>query len=376
MNLKLRRERGLYWSLGAQLLVLFGLGAVIVSGVPDDAGAQETAQNQSVSSVDQMYVHPEQKFAILIPKHTETMMPDGPVDLAMRSRNGWMVNIQSSPANQMLSTEQMAGRFEAEYLGMDKPWTQKLSSSFEGGDRYVGVYDGSGSRVQVVIKRTRSWDFVLLFMAPGESFAGFSNTFHRILSSFQVPETGLASRTEIESASATASSGSGDGEENQWKRMNDHRLGYGISYPANWLGSRPDDFTMAFSGTAGTEQGYAVVSIRNVAVSNAVPREAMAEGMLQQLRAQMAYADANITHDRTGPISIGQGNNTVDGLQMMSSFKRGDASYRQWTVAVPRREGNVVHVWTYVAPTDLFLKYRRIAENMAGSLELLAVTAQ
>jgi len=89
--------------------------------------AQETEQKQTVSKEDRMYLDPERKFAILVPRQAEAMVPEGDIDLLIRSRVGWIINVQSSPTNPSLSVAQMAARFESRYLGMDQPWTQKLS---------------------------------------------------------------------------------------------------------------------------------------------------------------------------------------------------------------------------------------------------------
>lgn len=324
-----------------------------------------------------MYLDPERKFAILVPRQAEAMVPEGDIDLLIRSRVGWIINVQSSPTNPSLSVAQMAARFESRYLGMDKPWTQKLSEEFQGNQLYSGLYDGSGSRAQVIIKRTQSWDFVLMFMAPGDAFVKSMDVFQRVLSSFQTIEGDQHQEMKSnEQAEATIASSTAETTQDTWQRHQENRMGVEMSYPSGWRLSRPDDFTIVFSGTPGSEAGAVIVSIRNVATNNSVPEEARAEGMLQQLRTQMAYADANIRHEPTASISIGQGTQMVQGLQMVSSFDRNGAGFQQWVIIMPRSDSNVLHVWTYVSPRNYFQKFQKTAETMASSLSLIPAAVQ
>jgi len=118
------------------------------------------------------------------------------------------------------------------------------------------------------------------------------------------------------------------------------------------------------------------VSIRNVTTSGSASPQDRAEGMLQQMKAQMAYTDADIRHERAVEITIGQGDHKAQGMQMVSTFRRGDLGYRQWSIVVPRPDGNFVHVWTYTAPLDRFHKYQGVAEEMAGSMEFILASPQ
>lgn len=353
------------------LVASVGVAAGNAGIVPVSAEVQIAAQNQIISDDGAIFTHPDQKFSVFVPSDAEVLESTGTIDLAMRSRVGWMINIQSSPANPTFNLKQMAGRFEAKYVGPGKTWKEKLSGEVLTENSYSGVYDGSGARIQVVIERTPEWDFVLTFTAPSGSFDVLSEVFLRTLASFHPIVKSTPTTSD-----GTEDTGSGGAEAiptGQLNRYHSTTLGYAISYPAQWIVSKPDEFTTVFSGVSGSESGYAGVSIRNVAAPGFATPRGRAEGLLQQLKTQMAYTDGDIRHERTVAITIGRGSQKAQGLQLVSTFRRGEVDYRQWSIAAPRPDGNIVHMWTYVAPLEQFYKYQGIAEKMAGSMEFIPV---
>lgn len=367
-----------------QYLAVLGVAviAVTVCMVSARAGGLLISQNQSVSDGGQIYVNPDQKFSVYVPRDADVTEPDGTVDLVLRSRSGWNINIQSSPANRALTLEQMAGRFEAKFVGPDKTWTEKLSDKFLDENSYSGQYEGSGSRLQMIIKRTPLWDYAIMFVAPSDAFITSVEVFQQVLASFRPMASsntqGIIPGTEdVTEDMQAAGSGGGDvASPDQLTRFHDPAMGYAISYPAHWVVSKPDEFTTMFSGKAGGNAEYVFVSIRNVTTFGALTPLGAAEGMLQQLKTQMAYSDANIRHERPVAVTIGQGDLMAQGMQMVSTFRRGDLDYRQWSIVAPRPDSSVLHVWTYMAPLDRFHVFQAIAEKMAGSMTLMAASRQ
>ncbi|NQV44891.1 MAG: hypothetical protein HQ501_08310 [Rhodospirillales bacterium] len=372
-RLNLYTQQLIFRHLLAGLLVM----AIIFCSSKLTAGAELTPGNQLINSQGLIYSHPDKKFSIYVPADAEILETDSAIDLAMQSRSGWSINIQSSPANHALKLEQMAGHFEAKYVGPDKPWSQKLSGEILDKNSYSGQYEGSGTRIRMIIKRTPLWDYVLMFMAPDDAFIKSAVVFQQVFESFDplVPADYQGGITGSD-GEAIPDERNPEPLPTQLNRFHDPALGYAISYPANWLASKPDAFTVVFSGQVGTDPGYVAVSIRNVAPPPSAPPQGVSEGMLQQLKAQMAYNDANVQHDRSVEIKIGQGDQIIYGMQMISTFKRGGIGFRQWSIVAPRPEVQVIHVWTYTAPLDRFDTYQGIAEKMAGSLIFMSASAQ
>ena len=341
------------------------------------ANSELIVENQPINSHGLIYTHPGEKFSIYVPVDAEILDTDSAIDLAMQSRSGWNINIQSSSANHALKLEQMAGHFEAKYVGPDKPWNQKLSGEILDNNSYSGQYEGSGTRLQVIIKRTPLWDYVLMFMAPDDAFIKSAAVFQQVLDSFSpLAPTGNQGDISSDDGVAAPAGASKASLATHLKRFHDPALGYAISYPADWIATKPDAFTVVFSGQAGTGPGYVVVSIRNVATAFSPPPQGIAEGILQQLKAQMAYNDANVRHDRSLEIIIGQGDQIIHGMQVVSSFRRNGIDFRQWSIVAPRPEAQVIHIWTYTAPFDRFDTYQGIAEKMAGSLVFISASVQ
>ncbi len=337
-----------------------------------------STQNQTVNVDGLMYVHPDKKFSVFVPKEAQIIDTQGTMDLALKSLKGWSVNIQSSPANPSISLGQMAGHFESKYVGPEKPWPHKLAGETVDTNTYSGRYEGSGTTVQVTIRRTPSWDYALIFIAPVDSFLSSLDIFNYMLQTFQ-PLTTAGDNVVNQSASLDgyqSESSSQPQNGNAYKRFSDATFGYELIYPSYWEVKSPDKYSIVFSGPSGTDERYIAVSIRNVAIVNPATPKSVAEGMLQQIQTQMAYMDSDVRHDQSVEVDIGQGDYRSRGLQMTSSFRRSHIDYRRWSIAVTRPEGGIVYVWTYTAPVDRFQKYQSIAEKMAGSFAFLNPTAQ
>jgi len=346
------------------------LGAIIWL-MPAQSLAVNNEQIQLPSDSGQVYIDPDNRFSLWVPSGAELITKQNGIDLAVRSRQGWSISIQSSPANPELKLTEMAARFESKYVGPSKPWSEKLAGKAIPPNTYGGLYEGSGARVQVFMERTPLWDYVLMYIAPSGKFERAIGVFHQVLASFQ-PVGGPAATSQTLTSIPVPVVPKTD----KFSRFQDSSQGYAISYPADWVINGPDDYTTVFSGRAGSEAAYVAVSIRNVSASGAPSLPDSVKKLLQEIRTRMAYSDIDIHHERPVPVSVGRKGDEVHGMQMVSTFRRGDIRYRQWNIVIPRPSGGVLHVWTYAASLDLFQRFQKVAETMAGSMELIEVSAQ
>ncbi|MBT3556701.1 MAG: hypothetical protein HOC63_17740 [Rhodospirillales bacterium] len=366
------KTRPLILSL-ATFLMLFGQ-------VTFTNAQENTTQNQSVTVSDQIFTHPEKGFQVLVPGDADFALGEGNMDMAISSRKGWGVNIQSAMANPNTTVEEMIGRLEAGYLGNGKPWTQKLSGGkimVLGRQGYNGTYEGSGMKVQVLLLRTDAWDFVVMFIAPQEAFLTAQPTFDRILASFK-PGNAAAGSTASQSPpqpdvpAATGASG-------ELVRYNDSNLGYSMVYPDNWKISRPNDSTTVFTGVPGSPSAYAAVAVQNVAPAGSSTDKLAVDAVVQDLRAQMAYSLSNVNHVQGQPFVLPSTMGPIQVVQFVSDYRRGQVDFRQWTLAMARpgtadnQGASLIHVWTYIAPSDQFEASRDLAEQMAGSWTVIPV---
>jgi hypothetical protein len=340
-------------------------------GITATSRAQDiTTQNQAVTGVDQLYTHSEKGFQVLVPGDAILVDGEAGMDASIRSRKGWGVNIQSAVANPQTGVDEMLGRLESKYLGSDKTWTQKLSGmnimAF-GRPGYDGAYAGSGMKARVVLLRTADLDFVLMFIAPENAYMSAQATFDRILSSFK-PAT-VEGVPQLTQPPVVEAQGGTD-----LIRFHDTELGYSMVSPGNWKIGRPNQSTTVFSGPPGTEAAYAAVTVQNVAPPATGTARLSVDAVLQELRAQMAYSLSNIRHVSGQPFTLPSTSGPIQVVQFVSDYRRGDVDFRQWTLAMPRPGGDIVHVWTYIAPLDRFATFQALAEQMAGSWTVVSTS--
>lgn len=356
-----------------QVLTLV-VGVLSASTVGSFAYAQEeNTRKQPPTGIDQIFTHPTKGFQVLVPADASLIEGQAGIDLAMGSRQGWSINIQSAQANPNSTVNDMVARLEAKYLGKDKPWSQKISGrnlNAYGQPGYDGVYDGSGMKVRVVLLRTDVLDYVVMFIAPSGSFLNTQATFDRVLSSF-IPSKAPPSTDSLPTNSANSTSTDMDAELIQF---HDNRLGYSMVYPSHWNVNSPTESTRVFSGPQGTKAALAAVSVQNVAPPRVGTSRLAVEAVIQELRNQMAYNLSNIHHAPGRPFFVQSPDGPIQVTQFVSDYRRSNVDFRQWTIAIPRHNGAIVHVWTYIAPLDRFELFQDTAQRMAGSWTIQTVT--
>ena len=181
-------------NVAASPLVKVFLGCLLISFViPGSSpvfaqtGQAQPQQNPAPKGQVKTYLHPIRKFTAAIPVGAEVSERGKAVQVSIRSRRGYIINLQTGDANPALSLAHMIAKLESKYLGEGKPWSQKLggqASQLTGLSAVEALYEGAGTRVKVVVARGVKTDFVIIFFAPVESFENLEHEFNWFLSNF------------------------------------------------------------------------------------------------------------------------------------------------------------------------------------------------
>jgi hypothetical protein len=315
------------------------------------------------------YVHPIRKFTAVVPVGAELAERGDSVQVSIRSRRGYIINIQSGDANPTLSLAHMITKLEAKYLGPGKPWSQKLSekrSKMAGLDAVEVLYDGGGTRAEVVIARGVKTDFVIIFFAPVDSFEILEREFKWFLSNF-APNPAEIPLVKKAPAASPATSSVPPKPSVPTKRFDQAGYGYAIQYPGNWDVSRPSDNTASFSGKKGTPAYQVVVSIQNVRPATAKTPGEAADQALTGLKGSLSREANDFKIVGEKPLTYRNGNLSLSGRQIVVTYSYSGERYRKWAMVLPRPEGTVAHIWSYTAPDSRFMEFRPFADAMLKS---------
>ncbi|MBL6948792.1 MAG: hypothetical protein ISR51_08955 [Rhodospirillales bacterium] len=337
-------------------------------------GQAPGGHNPSTSSVQlppsgqvREYLHPVRKFIALVPVGAELAERGESVQVSIRSRKGYIINIQTGDATPAISLPQMMGKLESKYLGTGKPWSQKLqekSSRMAGLKSIEAIYEGAGTRVRVVIAHGLKTDFVIIFFAPVESFEKLESDFKWFLTNFKPNPADLPPAERMTNKATGAASGPSPDSSVASKQFDQAGYGYVIQYPGDWDVSRPSENTATFSGKKGTPAYQVFVNIQNVRpVAAKTPAEA-AEQALTDLKTSLAREARDFQVVGEKPLAYRSGNLTLSGRQIVATYTYSGERYRRWVLVLPRPTGTVAHIWSYTAPDIRFMEFRPVVDAM------------
>ena len=318
------------------------------------------------------YQDPRARFVLAVPPDARVMEKGDGSNVAIESRKGYRITLQTGPTNSAVSLPDMARKLEALHLGPSKIWRLKLgerATSIGGLPALETGYEGSGTRVRVYIVRGRKTDFVFMFFAPPRKFDVMMSNFDWVLQNFQLSSDELPSGQTV-SAQVAPKPVPHHVAANSGRRFADGDLGYAINYPDDWMMEKPTAFSTVFSGRQGTEAYYATVRIQNVKPKTASgPKQAMV-GVLDNLKAKLAAGAGELAYLAEGPFLYDRQGVRLEGHQFMVAYVNKGQRFRQWTVVMPRSLGTVTHIWSYASQDLRFDVFRPIAEEMLRSWTL------
>ena len=357
------------------LLILF----VMLSNTPvfsqaellGDRNKLSSNKKQKTSSAQiETYVHPIRKFTASIPVDAELIEREKSRQVSIRSRLGYIINIQSGDSNPSLSLLQMIAKLETKYLGQGKPWSHKHGekiSTMSGLNAIEAIYDGAGTRAKVVIARGIKTDFVIIFLAPVESFEKLEREFKWFLSNFRPNSIELtAVKKKL--------------KENHkkfpislpllisFKLFTSSGQGFSIQYPENWIAIKSLNNTIAsFNGKKGTLANKIVVSIQNVRPPEANSSSEVVEQALTDLKSSLAKKtdDFKVIEDVTRVFNLG--NLNFFGRHIVVTYSYLGNRYRRWSILIPRPDDTIAHIWSYTAPELHFFDFHPLADTMLKS---------
>lgn len=312
------------------------------------------------------YLHPVRKFVLAVPLGADLAERGDAVHVSIRSRRGYIINIQTGDMNPALTLAQMASKLEAQYLGLGKPWSRKIGgkdTQVAGLQAIESLYEGANTRVKVIIARGAKTDFVFIFFAPADNFEKLLNEFNWFLLNFQPNPADLLS---IVKAPASVKKPPAMPTVPP-KRFSQSGYGYSIQYPGDWEVTRPSDTKVTFSGKKGTTAFQVFVSIQNVRPAEAKTPGEAANQVLADLKASLTREAADLSIVGEKPLTYKNGNLSLAGRQMVVIYTYAGQRYRKWALVLPRPTGTIAHIWSYTAPDSQFLEFRPIADAMLKS---------
>lgn len=366
--MRFRGAAGLMAGVLAPLAPLALASVALFSGSPVLA---QSSQTQSPSSQPaspkqvKTYLHPISKYLLAVPVGAELAERGEAAQVSIRSRRGYIINIQTGDANPDLTLLQMVGKLEAQYLGAGKPWNRKIGSKptkVAGLKAIENLYEGANTRVKVMIVRGMKTDFVIIFFAPAESFRKLVVDFDWFLANFKPNPADL-----METAAAPGANRPPALDSALPKQFSRSGYGYTIQYPGTWEVATPSDDTATFSGKKGTDAFQVVVSIQNVRPPAAKTPAEATEKVLADLKASLTREATDFAIIGEKPLTYRNGDLSLAGRQMVVTYTYAGQRYRKWALVLPRPTGTVTHIWSYTAPDVRFKEFRPFADAMLKS---------
>jgi hypothetical protein len=319
------------------------------------------------------YVHRLTGYSINVPPDAQLAEKGEKADIAIRSRKGYVVSLQTGDVKPNTSLKTMAENLERRYLGLGRTWQKKVSenqANVSGLDAIDLLYEGDNTRTQVIIARGQKTDFVFMFTAPLRQFKQLVGAFEWILAGFEPsPEDVVRQTAKQPSPSSLV-------EASTFKRFSEAGYGYAIGYPVDWIMDKPAPFQAVFSGKPGTEAYFATVGIRNFKLSSLMGARQAVATVMANLKGQIGQAAQDIGYFGEGPLFYENGPFKIEGYQFLAVYKRNGQRFKKWTIMLPRPDdGTLVHIWTYAAPETQFDAFLSTAETMRKTWEITLRTS-
>jgi hypothetical protein len=310
--------------------------------------------------------------------------------IAIQSRKGYGVNIQTGDANPQIATPQMFHKLEVQYLGDGKPWARKTGDGnavVAGLPAAYATYETGSTKTKVVIARGMNTDFVFMFFAPISHYEKLYTEFEWILASFRpspadmptepvkvveepapeekqpplraenAPEVNPAGRPKLPEVVSAP----------DVVVFSEAGYGYRVEYPSAWQLEKLSAYTNAISGPRGTPAYDAIVSLQNV---KPVGEGDVARTAIDNLKNNLAQQAHGVQFVGEKPVTYAKYGMTLEGHQFVASYDHQGQRFRKWALVLPRPEGGIAHIWSYTAPAVQFDTYRPVAERILNSLKI------
>jgi hypothetical protein len=316
-----------------------------------------------------LFRHSKLGYLVAIPPGAIVEHRDEINGIAMKSRKGYVITLQTGAAKTGTPLPEMMSRLEQRYLGNGRPWSRKLGEKptrLAGLQAFEALYEGAGSMVRVIVTRGSKLDYAFIFIAPPQEFLKLVGDFNWVLQSFRP-----ASRADSEGAASQQGDGLNEMMRGNVHQMTSSGLGFTIEYPHSWTVEKGNGPFVVISGKKGTPAYFATVNIQNVRPSvGATDITQATQNVVADLKRQLKQADPNVSFPGQGAYAYSQQGLTLHGLQFTVLYERDGKKFRQWTVVLARLDNAIVHVWSYAAPEDRYDRYGAVAGKMLETWKL------
>lgn len=265
--------------------------------------------------------------------------------------NNAAIRVRTFKALPGLSMETLISTFETHILSGGQRLTTK-PYTLNGINGRMAGYKGQFNNIDVgvgcfyTIRKPNA--YIVWSMIPVSLFNARSGETDAIMNTFTLSKIGTHHR-------ATA------------KLFQEKWAGYTIEYPDNWTYEKPDGSTVVFSGQSGTKAYYSTVSIQNLLSSKANGGKYQdVDAVINNFLGQLAKAKGFRTSDIT-PFVYLKGSKKLVGRQFVGEYSKDGESFRQWTIVIPRPQGDAFHTWFYTSPIKQYNEFSGIAKTMLDS---------
>ncbi len=318
-----------------------------------------------------LYTSKKWGFAIPVPPGAEVVEREGTNQISMRSRKGYVINLQVGPKRAQIPLARMSSLLEAQYLGDGKPWSARGAENpakVAGLAAYDVMYSGAGTQARVLVARGPVNDYVFIFIAPERVYRKLVAEFDWAIKNFQPnPQDVIQRHTAVQQVSPANPAAAQANNQ----RFAEPGYGYAINYPASWQLSKPAAMAAMFSGREGSSDYAAIIGVQNIAPPGARNPGEAAKRAFNQLKASLGNAvqdlqvidDQAWTYARSGIRLIGR--------QLVVTYRHAGEIFQKQMIVVPRPTGSVAHVWSYTAPRAQYASLQPTAESMLRSWTIL-----
>ena len=319
------------------------------------------------------YTNTKFGFTMAVPPGAEVAEREGTNQISVRSRKGYVINVQVGPKRPDVPLASMSRLLEPKYLGEGKLWSARGEDrplEIAGLPAHDVVYRGTGSKARVVVARGPVDDYVFIFIASERAFPALEAEFRWALMNFQPHAQDRPQRT-VNVKPGTLAPSAGPPAMIEVHRFAEPGYGYTIEYPVSWKMSKPASMVIMFSGREGSSDYAAIVGVQNIAPLGAKNPNEAAKRTLSQLKASLGNTVRNFTVLEDRDWTYTRGGTTLMGRQLQVSYKHAGVIFQKHMIVVPRFEGTVAHVWSYTAPRTQYASLRPQAERILRSWTIL-----
>lgn len=150
--------------------------------------------------------------------------------------------------------------------------------------------------------------------------------------------------------------------------FSDPSLGFAVAYPKHWIQEWINDYSIIFSGPEGSDEYFTTVNIQNLASVNIGGNYTDLDSIYQDFQDQMQSTGGDVLAMSSGILPVGSREMPV--MFISSYFYMEGEEFWQWIALVQRNE-NIFHQFNFTAPTEFFVGYVHIAEEMYSTFELI-----